>query len=128
MKIAVASKGQDLAAPIDPRFGRCPYLVIIDTSDMTAKGLENPGALAGTGAGIAAAQLAADAGAEAVVAHVFGPKAFQALQAGSVKVYVGATGTVEDAVKAVLAGELDELNEANADAKAGASRRGRSCQ
>lgn len=128
MKIAVASKGNDLSSPVDPRLGRCPYIVIVDTTDMTAKGIKNIGALAGTGAGVAAAQLVADAGAEAVVAHIIGPKAFQAFIAGSITVYSGATGTVKDAVEAIIAGELEELKEANANDKAGASRRGRSCQ
>jgi len=32
MKICLTSSGQDLSSPISPRFGRCPFFLIVDTS------------------------------------------------------------------------------------------------
>ena len=34
MKIAVSSKGTDLDAEVDPRFGRCQYLLFVDTDTL----------------------------------------------------------------------------------------------
>ena len=34
MKVAISSAGKDLTSPIDPRFGRCAYFVIVDTETM----------------------------------------------------------------------------------------------
>jgi len=34
MKIAISSHGNNLDAPIDPRFGRCANFVIVETEDM----------------------------------------------------------------------------------------------
>ena len=49
----------------------------------------------GSGAGIAAAQAVANAGADAVVAGNYGPNAFQALAAGGLQLFSGVFGTVE---------------------------------
>ena len=34
MKIAVSASGSDLEAQVDPRFGRAPYFLIVDTDTM----------------------------------------------------------------------------------------------
>ena len=47
-----------------------------------------------------------DLGVEAVVTGHIGPKAFRALQAAGVQVYVGATGSVREAAGALAAGQL----------------------
>ncbi|MCS7366963.1 MAG: dinitrogenase iron-molybdenum cofactor biosynthesis protein, partial [archaeon YNP-WB-062] len=31
MKICVSATSNSLDAPVDPRFGRCPYFIIVDT-------------------------------------------------------------------------------------------------
>jgi len=110
MKVAVAASGNTLDAPADPRFGRCPYYVIVDSDTMEYEAIENAATMQGSGAGIAAAQLVANSGAEAVIAGNFGPNAFQALAAGGIQLYAGATGTVRDAVEALKAGRLQSLN------------------
>ena len=33
MRIAVTSQGRDLSAPVDPRFGRAKFFVIVDTEN-----------------------------------------------------------------------------------------------
>lgn len=124
MKVAVASTGEALNAPVDPRFGRCPYIVIVDTDTMEAEGRKNPGALAGTGAGISAAQIASDAGADTVICNVIGPHAYRALKEGGIAAYGGASGTVESTVNDLVQGRLDLLEEPNAAADAGQKRKG----
>lgn len=109
MKVAVAASGPDLEANVEPRFGRCACFVVVDTETMEFEALDNPGALAGTGAGIAAAQVIADAGAEAVVAGTLGPNALQALRLGGLTIYEAAGGTVREAAQAAAAGQLQTL-------------------
>jgi len=113
MKIAVASSGTTLDVPVDPRFGRCPFFLVVDTDTLQFEVLENQAAQAGGGAGIQAAQAVARAGAEGVIAGNFGPNAFQALTAGGIPVYTGATGTVAEAVQLFKDGKLQELEGAS---------------
>ncbi len=107
MKAAITAQGTDLASPVDPRFGRAKAFVLVDTDTGQATAHDNSQNLnALQGAGIQAAQNVIDLGAEAIVTGHVGPKAFRTLQAGGVKVYVGAQGSVRDAVEALKAGRL----------------------
>lgn len=124
MKVAVAASGDNLEAPVEPRFGRCPMFLVVDTESMEFQAIQNPGALAGQGAGVQAAQLISDAGAEAVIAGNYGPNAYQALSAGGIKVMTGASGTVSDAIEAFNAGRLQALNDASVRPHSGLGRGG----
>lgn len=33
MKVAISSNGKNLESLIDPRFGRCPYFLFVETDD-----------------------------------------------------------------------------------------------
>ena len=113
MKVAVAASGDNLDAVADPRFGRCPMFLIVDTDSMEFEALATPGAQAGQGAGIQAAQLVANAGAQAVIAGNYGPNAYQTLSAGGLDVLSGASGTVRQAIEAFKAGQLAAVEEAS---------------
>ncbi|MHB8995529.1 MAG: NifB/NifX family molybdenum-iron cluster-binding protein [Armatimonadota bacterium] len=113
MKIAIAASGTNLEALTDPRFGRCPYFVIVETETMAFNTVDNIAAAQGSGAGIAAVQLVADQGADAVIAANVGPNAYTALAAGGLKVYGFPGGTVKEAVAALQAGQLEESHAAN---------------
>lgn len=113
MRVAIPATDRDLDAPTDPRFGRCQVFMIVETDDMSFQALDNDAALQGSGAGIAAVQLVANAGADAVIAAHLGPNAFSALNAGGLKVYNFAGGTVRQAVEALKAGQLPETGGAN---------------
>jgi len=106
MKIAVAASGNTLDAQVDPRFGRCAWFVIADSDTMEFEAVQNPGAMAGGGAGIQAAQVVASKGAHMVVAGNMGPNAHQALTAAGIQVLPFAGGTVRQAVEAVKSGTL----------------------
>ena len=75
----MSSTGQDLNSPVSPRFGRCPYYVIIDTETMAFETIPNTSMDAPSGAGIAAAQAVSQKGVEAVLTGNFGPNASQVL-------------------------------------------------
>jgi len=104
MKIAVSASSPDLESPVDPRFGRCPYYVIIDPKSMDFEAVENPHVGASSGAGIQAAQLVTQKNVEAVLTGSCGPNAFQTLKAAGVRVIVGVTGTVSEAVRKYASG------------------------
>lgn len=113
MKIAVPSTRPELSSPVDPRFGRAPYIIIIDTDTLNFEALENPNLNSPSGAGIQLAQLISEKGAQAVLTGSCGPNAFQILQAAGIEVVIGVTGTVEDAVKRFAAGQFRPSTQPN---------------
>jgi len=119
MKIAISSSGQDLAAQLEPRFGRCRYFLIIETDTMSFEVFDNDNAARGGGAGIQSAQFIADKGAKALITGHCGPNAMQTLSAAGVQVYVGQSGSVSDIVETYQNGKLTPTTEASVAAHAG---------
>lgn len=116
MKIAITASGQDLNAPVDPRFGRAPYILIVDDENMDFEVLDNmKNVQAFKGAGIQAATTVSDKGAEVLLTGYCGPNAFKTLKAGGVKVVQDVTGTVEKAVRTFMSGNLAYSEEPNAE-------------
>lgn len=108
MKICVSAVANSLDARLDPRFGRCPYFVIVDSESMQFEAIPNMASGAMGGAGIQAAQTIANKGVKVVITGNVGPNAFQALSASGIKIVTGAFGTVREAVEKYKRGELRE--------------------
>ena len=107
MKIAVTSKGTDLDSQVNPRFGRTSYILIVDSEGFDFEVLDNKkNANALKGAGIQAASMISDRGAEVLLTGYCGPNAFKTLEAAKIRVANGASGSVRDALKAYLDGKL----------------------
>jgi predicted Fe-Mo cluster-binding NifX family protein len=107
MKVAITAQGNTLDAQIDPRFGRAKFFIVADTETKEFKAVDNVQNFnAAQGAGIQAGQNIAGLGVESVITGHVGPKAFSVLQAAGVKIYIGAKGTVEDAIKQFKSGNL----------------------
>ena len=119
MKIAVTSRGKDLEAEIDPRFGRCQYFVIVDSETMEFESVENASAMAMGGAGPQAAQSISEKGAEAVITGNVGPNAYQALEAAGIKIMTGASGTVKEMVEKFKNGDFSEVEGPSVGSHAG---------
>lgn len=116
MKIVVTSQGPDLTSQVDPRFGRAKNFIVVDTDTEEFTVHDNTQNLnAAQGAGIQAGRTVSDLGVEAVVTGNVGPKAFSALQAAGIKIYLGASGTVKEAVEKFKAGELQDVGKANVE-------------
>jgi len=98
MKIAVTSTGTGMDSPVDPRFGRSPYIAFMDIQTGELEALANPFADASGGAGVQAAQFVLDQGAEALLTGHCGPKASAVLSDAGVQVVNGVSGTVREAV------------------------------
>lgn len=116
MKIAVTSKGPDLDDQVDPRFGRAAYILVVNSQTFDVDVLdnkENVNAL--KGAGIQAAGMVSDKGAEVLITGFCGPNAFKTLNAAKIKVASDAKGTVRDAVESFIQGKLTISDQANVE-------------
>lgn len=105
-KVAISASTPALDANIDPRFGRCPYFIIINPVTMEFETLDNTGAATGDGAGIATAQTLARKNIEALITGNCGPNAYDALKAAGITVITDISGKVKDAVEDYKAGKL----------------------
>ncbi len=117
MKICVTASSEGLDAPMDSRFARAPFIVIVDSETGEAETTANEAVSAGHGAGTQAAQTVSRLGAEILLTAHCGPKAFEVLAAAKVKVFGIGRGTVAEAVDAWKAGRLEEMK--NSDSSAG---------
>jgi len=116
MKIAITSKGNDIDASVDPRFGRAAYILIVDPDTLEFEALDNSTNVnAFKGAGIQAAAMIADRGAEVLLTGFCGPNAFKTLEAARVKVANDVNGTVRQVVAAFKEGKYDYSEAANVD-------------
>jgi predicted Fe-Mo cluster-binding NifX family protein/ferredoxin len=113
MKIAISATGTHLETLIDPRFGRCPYFIIVETEDLSFEAIKNPNVMLGGGAGIQSAQLIAERGASNVLTGNCGPNAHQVLSAAGIGVIIGCSGPVRDTIDQFIAGRLSSAAEAN---------------
>lgn len=124
MKLCISSTGRDTDARVDTSFGRAPYFLIIDTETMANEVVKNTAAEAGHGAGIAAAQLVSDKGADAVLSGFVGPNAFDALKASGIRIFEGVTidDTVREAVAGFKEGDYREITTPSAGPGQGGGR------
>lgn len=107
MKLAITATGPELSSSVDQRFGRAKYLLIVDLPERTVQAIENQAGMnAAQGAGIQAAQTIIDNKATALLTGHCGPKAFRALKAAGIEVYLAPGGTVDEAVSQFEAGGL----------------------
>jgi predicted Fe-Mo cluster-binding NifX family protein len=106
LKICLSSTSNNLEAPLDLRFGRCPYLIIIDTESMQFEAIPNLAAGTKEGAGIHAAQAIANKGVKVLITGNVGPNAFRALSAANIEIITDASGTISAVVEKFKQGEL----------------------
>jgi predicted Fe-Mo cluster-binding NifX family protein len=116
MKIAVTSTGKELDSPVDPRFGRAAYILIVDADTLAFEVLDNAENVnAFKGAGIQAATMISDKHADVLLTGFCGPNAFKTLDAARVKVAGDVSGTVREAVAAFVDGKVNLVSEPNTE-------------
>ncbi|MGC9101353.1 MAG: NifB/NifX family molybdenum-iron cluster-binding protein [Caldisericum sp.] len=106
MIVAITSSGNTLDSMVDPRFGRCPYFIIVDTDTMQFKVIENSGMGRQGGAGVNAAQLLVDEGVQVLISGNVGPNAEQALKSGGIRIITGVSGTAKEVIEKLKRGEI----------------------
>jgi len=116
MIVAVTAQGKDLDSEVDPRFGRARYFVVVDTDTEKISVHDNEQNLnAPQGAGIQAARNVKNLKVAKLVTGNIGPKAYDVLTAGGIEIYIGAGGTVRDALAQMKAGKLSRAGGANVE-------------
>jgi predicted Fe-Mo cluster-binding NifX family protein len=99
MRVAVTAEATGLESRVDPRFGRCPFFVIVDPATMRAHGIPNPHTAREDGAGIHATKLMADYLVDVVCTGHLGPSAAATLRAAGIVSFTGCTGTVREVIE-----------------------------
>ena len=112
MKIAIPVNNNSQTSEVSASFGRAPYFLIHDDSQGSTEIRENIAAQSAGGAGILAAQIVADSGAQVLLTPRCGQNAADVLKVAGVKLFKSLDGlNAMDNVKAFEEGRLLELNE-----------------
>lgn len=116
MKVAVTSTGKELTSAVDPRFGRAPYILIVDIDTFEYEVLDNSTNVnAFKGAGIQAATMVADKEAQVLLTGYCGPNAYKTVSAVGIKVVNDISGTIREAVEQYKLGNVQYADGANVE-------------
>jgi len=125
MRIGLTAKGAGLGAWLDPHFGRCQQVVLVDENNRfeawTNPSSERPG-----GAGISMAKRLADSGCTALITGVINPEAFEYLKERGIPVYLVGRGILLELIEALRDGDLSPASEK--DVEASFQARGSECR
>jgi len=122
MKIAATAAQPDISSDIDPRFGRSPYFIIVDSETMEFEVIDNSSAGAVSGAGVQAAQFIANKGVNLILTGSCGPNAFQTFQAAGVEIITGVSGPIKQAIQQYKSGNLNQTAQSNVPSHFGMGR------
>ena len=114
MKIAIPVDENKAGSAICVSFGRTPYFLFYDTQSKFLDYVVNSAADAEGGAGLKAAQLIVDMGADALLTVRCGQNAADVLTAAQIKVYKTVAGTAEDNLTAFAEGKLSVMTQFHA--------------
>ena len=106
MKVAIAAKGKTLRSQVADRFGRCSFFIVGDPESMGFEAIENTGLEERDAAGVQASGILISKDVDAVVVKNIGHNSLVTLGGAGIKVYVGATRTVLNAIEELKKGEL----------------------
>jgi predicted Fe-Mo cluster-binding NifX family protein len=112
MKIAITTISPSIDAQVDPRFGRGAYFLVVDSDTLEWQAEANPAVNVSGGAGVQAAQLVAQHGAQVAISGDFGPNAYEALAAAGVQMFLAPTGeslTASELLARYQRGELKQV-------------------
>jgi len=109
MKVAVSAIGADLDAPVDIRFGRCQYFIIVDSDTLEFEAIKNPNIGLMSRAGMQSGKMMADRGVQIILTGNIGPNAFQTLSAAGIQIITGVTGVVRKAIRRFNSGQLQPV-------------------
>ena len=113
MKLCIPSLGErGLDEQVGEHFGRVPFYTLYDTNSKEVELLENTSTHMG-GAGYPT-ELIAKAGANTMICGGLGGRAIQMFEEMGIMVYVGARGTVKEAIQLWENGTLEAATDENA--------------
>ena len=113
-KIAVCSAGESVNSKVDGRFGRCAYLILWDKDSDSYEAIPNQAVEQAHGSGTSTAQILVNKGAQTLIVSRIGPKAYEVMAKGGIKVYRAEEGqTVQAVLDKCLQGDLQALLKPN---------------
>jgi predicted Fe-Mo cluster-binding NifX family protein len=110
MRIAITATGPDLEAQLDVTFGRCKYFVFVDPESLAFESVRNSAAAVSAGAGVPAALLVANRGADVVFTGEVGPAAAEVLKEAGISVFAGVKGTIREALLGFKKGKFQRAS------------------
>ncbi len=111
MKIAIPVNEKSIDSALSPSFGRTNYYLIYDSEKKEEQYIENTAQNASGGAGIKAAQLLVDSGANLLISYRCGQNAAQLLYAADIKIIKAEAEKARENIDLYLEGSLEELKE-----------------
>lgn len=114
MKIAIPVDENKSGSTVCVSFGRAPFFLLYDTESKQADVLVNTAADSEGGAGLKAAQLIVDNGADTLLTVRCGQNAADVLAAAQIKIYKTGSGTAQDNLAAYAEGKLDVMTQFHA--------------
>lgn len=111
MIAAIPVDTNNMGACVNISLGRTPFFLLYNTNTNISNFVENTAAGSQGGAGIKAAQLMIDNGAEVVIAPACGKNAADVLLASGIKIYKSSGCSIKDNITALMAGNLESLND-----------------
>ena len=113
MKIGVPTMGnRGLQEEISPHFGRAPTFTLYDTDTEGTDIVDNTSEhMGGTGK---PPEMLMQHGVEVMLCSGLGPRAINLFESYGIRVFVGASGTVEDSIDLWKEGILQEATDENA--------------
>jgi predicted Fe-Mo cluster-binding NifX family protein len=108
-RICITSTGRTALDPVDPRFGRCSFFLIVDGRKDGFEAVENHARSLGNGAGIQAAQEVANLRVTAVITGDLGPSAFRVLFAAGIRMFHASGCDANRALSEYREGKLSEI-------------------
>jgi predicted Fe-Mo cluster-binding NifX family protein len=110
MKICITAQQPDLDGPMEMRFARAPYFILVDDETNEWKAVENELAQGSGGVGPRAVQLLAGKEVRIVITGQLGGNAMAALEAAGIETFgYREGGSARAALAAFKAGKLPRL-------------------
>jgi predicted Fe-Mo cluster-binding NifX family protein len=111
MKAALPVNNNSMETSICPSFGRAPYFLIYNTETKESVFIDNSAVASQGGAGIKAAQMIVDQGAEVLITPRCGENAAEVINTAGIKIYKAINDSVQDTIKAFTEGRLSLLED-----------------
>ncbi|MDG6225527.1 MAG: NifB/NifX family molybdenum-iron cluster-binding protein [Candidatus Thermoplasmatota archaeon] len=113
MKVGIPSmRGTGLDDEIGEHFGRVPFYTIVETDSGSVKVIKNTSEHMG-GQGLPA-ELLRKEGVHTMICRGLGRRAIAMFEESNIDVFVGASGTVRDALESLKRGDLPKASEDDA--------------
>ena len=111
LKVIVSATGETLESEVDPRFGRCPYFVVVEIENKEIKNVtavKNQGCEQQQSAGIVAGEQVANLKPDAIITGNLGPNAYGVLNQVAIPSY-SASGNIKKAINDLIEQKLSKL-------------------